>query len=158
MENTDIKELLMKEARDNGICIDGYNDMRNLDRDGLVDYYIKHPDWCMEREFPGLKTLEDHFRDCQDKGIYIGKTFCGNVLNGLQSYMFHGCKGSVNTRLNIQDRIIPMFYFANGCEMLIHCDERIKIPLYIFGHNRIKTSGKASFRIHRFQLKEKGGE
>lgn len=153
-----IKETLMKGARENGICAEGYNEMRNFSLDELVDYYIKNPDWCMERDFPGIRMLASTFSNCRDKGIFIKDTFFGETMDELQAYIFHNCKGEIETRLNVEKAIIPMFYFANGCDMHIHCGENIKIPIYIFGHNHITTSGNADFHIYKHQLIEREEE
>lgn len=157
----DIKELLMEEARDNGICVEGYNDMRGFDLDQLVDYYVKNPDWCLERNFPSLDLLRTYFNNQLKKGVFVDQTFDGDELNSKLVYIFHNCDGSIQTKLNLEKSIIPMFYFANDCDMNIHCDSPIpiKIPLYIFGHNNITTSGNAEFIIYRHYLLEKeGGE
>lgn len=156
----DIKDLLMKEARDKGICVDGYNDMRGFDLDELVNYYIKHPDWCLERDFPSLDLLRANFNDQRHKGIYIDCEFDDVRLDDSLVYIFHECSGNITTGLNVEKSLIPMFYFANDCDMHIHCDSPtpIKIPLYIFGHNDITTSGNAQFLIYRHELKGKGGK
>lgn len=149
----------MKSARDNGICIDGYSDMRGFNLDELVDYYIKHPDWCLERGFPSLDLLTAYFSEQQHKGIYIDCNFEDVSLKDHLVYIFHECSGSISTGLNLEKALIPMLYFANDCDMHIHCESPtpIKIPLYIFGHNHITTSGNAEFLIYRYQLIEKGG-
>ena len=59
----------MREARQRGICAEGYGFMRGCDRDQLVDYYVANPDWCMEQMFPSLDFLHSEFSDCEDKGV-----------------------------------------------------------------------------------------
>lgn len=148
----DIKEKLMDEARDKGICLEGYETMRERDTNGLIAYYIQNPDWCMERNFPDLHTLATSFANIQDKGVYVNHTFHGEVLNNLQAYIFHNCKGVVKTRINLADCIIPMFYFGNNCDITIECMEDIQIPLYIFGKNRVNTGGNAKFKIYKHKV------
>lgn len=144
----------MKEARANGICIEGYNDMRGFNLDQLVDYYIKNPDWCLERDFPSIELLRTNFTDQQHKGIYIDCDFEDVPMNDHLVYIFHQCQGSIQTSLNLEKSLIPMLYFANGCDMHIHCDSPtpIKIPIYIFGENNITTSGNAEFLIYNHGL------
>lgn len=144
-----LKDKLMREARDGGICLQGYETMRERDINGLIAYYIQNPDWCMERNFPDLHTLETDFADLAPKGIYVGKTFHGEVLNDLQAYIFHNCKGVIKTRINLVECTIPMFYFGNNCDLTIECMEDIQIPLYVFGKNKIKTSGNATFKVYK---------
>lgn len=148
----ELKELLMLEAREGGICEEGYHIMRSRDIDGLVAYYIQNPDWCIERDFPDLKTLTTHFSDLSHKGIYVNRTFDGELLNDLQAYIFHNCKGTIRVSLNRERQIIPMLYFANNCDMVIECNENISVPLYIFGENSIATNNANAFKLYKRPL------
>lgn len=147
-----LKDKLMLGARNNGICLGGYETMRERDLDGLIEYYIQNPDWCLERNFPDLQTLSTEFADITHKGVYVNHVFHGEVLNDLQAYIFHNCKGVIKTRLNLAHCIIPMFYFANNCDITIECMEDIAIPLYIFGNNKIQTSGNAKYKKYQHKL------
>lgn len=142
-----LKEELMLQARKDGICLEGYETMRSCDRDQLIDYYVTNPDWCMERDFPDLHTLTTSFANIQHKGVYVNQVFHGELLNDLQALIFHNCKGVIKTSLNLGLKIIPMFYFANNCEITIECMEDIHIPIYIFGNNDVTTCGNANFKI-----------
>lgn len=145
----DIRKILLHTAHDKGICADGYRQMlESADKDALVDYYVANPDWCMERNFPDLLTLREHFADCENKGVFVDKTFHGELLNDLQAYIFHNCKGTIKVNLNVEKAIIPMFYFANGCDMTVDFYQpssvssmkrllSIKVPIYSFGKNDV---------------------
>lgn len=147
-----LKDKLMLGARTEGICLEGYETMRERNLDGLIDYYIQNPDWCLERNFPDLQTLTASFSNIEDKGVYVNHTFHGEVLNSLQAYIFHNCKGVVKTRLSLALKLIPMFYFANNCDITIECMEDINIPLYVFGKNRVRTEGKAKFKTYKHKV------
>lgn len=135
MNETKLKETLMNDARRGGICAEGYGQMRAYDREGLIDYYVQNPDWCMERGFPSLELLRREFSDIEDKGVFVGKTFDGEVFDKLQAYIFHDCKGTIRVAMNYDNAIIPMLYFANGCNIRVECEQRndpaINVPLYI---------------------------
>ena len=122
----------MQGARDKGICLEGYETMRGRNLDGLINYYIQNPDWCLERDFPDLNTLSTRFSDLSHKGIYVNTQFEDEMLDDLQTYIFHNCKGRIRVRLNTERKLIPMLYFANDCDMVIECDDNISVPLYIF--------------------------
>lgn len=130
-----MKETLMEDARRGGICAEGYGLMRGYDRDGLIDFYVENPDWCMERDFPSLELLRREFSDIEDRGVFIGKTFDGETFDKLQTYIFHDCKGTIKVAMDYDNAVIPMLYFANGCKMRIVCgqknDPAINVPLYI---------------------------
>lgn len=135
MEEIELKETLMENARRSGICAPGYELMRGYDRDGLIGYYVQNPDWCMERGFPSLKLLRREFSDIEDKGVFVGRIFDGEVFDKLQTYIFHDCKGTIKVAMDYDNAVIPMLYFANGCNIRVECgqknDPAINVPLYI---------------------------
>lgn len=145
---TDIKSSLMQQARLKGICLDGYAQMRCDDIDALVDYYLENPDWCLERGFPSLGFLAEHFSDASDKGVFVNRQFHGELLNDRQVYIFHNCRGNVKVGLNVDKAIIPMLYCANGCRMRFvgtgdfipkRDSQRSRIPVHSFGGNDISA-------------------
>lgn len=147
----------MDSARRKGICIDGFKSMRSFDVDRLIDYYIENPDWCMERDFPDLQTLRDHFTDVWNKGVFVDKHFEGETFSDKQTYIFHHCTGKINVELNKKKSIIPMLYFANGCKMEVTCSQEenkfapISVPIYTFGENDVKADDNefANFKVYR---------
>ena len=129
-----LKEVLMEDARRGGICAEGYAQMRAYDRDELIDFYVENPDWCMERGFPSLKLLRREFSDIEDKGVFVGKTFDGEVFSEKQAYIFHDCKGAIRVAMDYDNAGIPMLYFANGCDITVRCEQinfpAIHVPIY----------------------------
>lgn len=148
----DLKQILVDDARSAGICEEGYYIMRTRNIDGLIAYYLQNPDWCMERNFPDLETLSTEFGDIQDRGVYINTQFNGEMLDDLQTYIFHNCTGRIRVRLNTERKLIPMLYFANNCDMVIECDDNISVPLYIFGKNTIVTNNSSAFKFFKHPL------
>ncbi len=156
----ELKSQLIEEARAKGICIDGYKEMRSDDTEALVEYYIQNPDWCLERDYPTLRTLKEHFSDIEDRGVFVGKTFHGEVLNDLQTYIFHKCKGTIKVGLNADKGIIPMLYVANGCRMRIvgvgnDCQARASVvPVYSFGSNDLsaRDNRHVTFKHYHHEL------
>lgn len=130
-----LKETLMEDARRGGICAEGYELMRGYDREELIDYYVQNPDWSIERGFPSIKLLRREFSGIEDKGVYVGRTFDGEVFDKLQAYIFHDCKGTIRVAMDYDNAVIPMLYFANGCRMRVDCEQKndpaINVPLYI---------------------------
>lgn len=135
MNAIQLKETLMEDARRGGICAEGYGQMRGYDRDGLIGYYLANPDWSIERGFPSLELLRREFSDIEDKGVYVGKTFDGEVFSEKQAYIFHDCKGAIRVAMDYDNAVIPMLYFANGCKIRVECEQKndpaINVPLYI---------------------------
>lgn len=135
MEEIQLKETLMEDARRGGICAEGYGLMRGYDREGLIGYYVANPDWSIERNFPSLKLLRREFSDIENKGVFVGRTFDGEVFDKLQAYIFHDCKGTIRVAMDYDNAVIPMLYFANGCNIRVECEQKndpaINVPLYI---------------------------
>ncbi len=161
----DIKELLMNEAKAKGCCAKGFEDMRNSDIDELIDYYLANPDWCMERNFPTLEVLREHFSHIEDKGVFVDKTFAGELLNERQVYVFHNCKGAIKVGLNVKDALIPMLYIANNCRLRIvgvgdvlpsRDDLRTEIPIYSFGKNDISARSNRYVEFFHYRNKITG--
>lgn len=135
MKEMQLKETLMDDARRGGICAEGYGLMRGYDREGLIDYYLANPDWAIERGIPNLELLRREFSDIEDKGVFVGKIFDGEVFDKLQAYIFHDCKGTIKVAMDYDNAVIPMLYFANGCNIRVECEQKNKpeivVPLYI---------------------------
>ncbi len=143
-----LKEKLKLAAKSKGICVDGFEKICDGDKDSMVDYYLKIIDWSLERGFSDFATLKEHFSDCEEKGVFVGKTFHGELLNDLQRYVFHGCKGTIKVGLNVEKEIIPLLYLANGCRLHIIGTGDVKpkkksgrsvVPVYIFGKNDLSA-------------------
>ncbi len=160
MNNAEIKDRLIAAARDKKICEPGYERMLASDIDGLVDYYVANPDWCLERNFPDMQTLTEDFSDIEDKGVFVGKTFHGELMNDLQAYIFHKCTGVIKVGLNVEKKIIPMLYLANGCRLRIvgtgdfkprKESERSVVPVYAFGKNDVSARDNKYVRFIRYK-------
>lgn len=156
-----IKETLVNVAHAKGICAEGYKQMlESADVGAMVDYYVANPDWCLERDFPTLQMLRDHFRDVTNKGVFVDKTFNGELLNDLQAYIFHNCKGTIKVGLNVDKAIIPMLYLANGCRLRILGVGDIvpkvpsEVPIYTFGKNDVsaKNNKYVEFITYKHKL------
>lgn len=136
-------EELISEGKSRGICTDGLRHIMSGDKEAMVDYYIRIIDWGLENDFPDLDKLRAEFSGFEDKGVYIGKTFSGEVFDKLQSYVFHDCKGRIRVAMDYDNAVIPMLYFANGCDISIECEQRnepaIRVPVYVFGDNKVNT-------------------
>lgn len=128
-------------------------------KEEAIRLYKKTIDWALEEGFPKIDTLRRHFSDCESEGVFVDRVFHGEVLDSLPVYVFHNCSGMIHTGLNVGKRIIPMLYFANGCDMSVRPSGPrglgTYIPLYIFGDSRVaaRDSADAVFRVYKFDVK-----
>lgn len=162
MNEIELKERLMEDARRGGICAEGYGKMRGYNRDKLIAFYLECPDWCIERGFPSLELLRLEFSDIEDRGVFVDKKFDGELFDKLQVYVFHNCRGIIKVAMDYDNAVIPMLYFANGCNIKIVCqqknDPEILIPVYVVddgsNHIRCSRSEGCSFRRHKIRKVE----
>lgn len=145
------KKRLRREASARHMCEENRRALEEVtSKADAISLYKKTIDWALEEGYPSLAILREFFGDCELFGIYIDKHFEGEVLDEHQVYVFHNCTGTIQTGLNIEKQIIPMLYFANGCDMKIECAHRYStdtsVPLYVFGDN--KVSGEQSKDMH----------
>lgn len=159
MKEEELKQTLMAGARDGGICADGYAEMRGYDRDKLIAMYLRVPDWCLERGFPSLELLRREFADIQNRGVYVDKHFDGETLSSKVVYVLHKCTGIVNVEMDYEAKIIPMLYFANGCDITVRCTQpnrpAIRVPLYVYGSDNNVHTDKADAHNAMFLFRYK---
>lgn len=136
------KRQLRREASVHHMCGENRSALECVDSmDEAIKLYKKTIDWALEEGYPNINTLRRYFSNCEDYGVFIDKNFHGEVLTEHQVYVFHNCTGTVRTGLNIRKGVIPMLYFANGCDMNVRgihgSGAQARVPLYVFGDNRI---------------------
>jgi len=160
MNDDNLKQLLIDAACSKGICVPGQEKMMESDIDSLIDYYLANPDWCMERDYPSVGFLKERFNNIEDKGVYVGKTFHGEMLNERQVYVFHECRGTIRVGLNVDKGMIPMLYLANRCRLRIvgvgdfkplTANGRSIVPVYIFGENDISARDNKYVRFNVYK-------
>lgn len=108
--------------------------------------YKRGIDWCLENDSPSVDLLRSYKEDCAYSGIFIDRHFDGELLIDQPVYVFHNCSGTIRVGLNVAKRIIPMLYFANGCNMTVVGDSptRVRVPLTVYGDSLIKAETDGS--------------
>lgn len=156
MEREKLKHILITEAKDKGICSQGLGIMENSGIDQLIEYYKQTIDWSLERGFPSFRTLVFYFADLDSKGIFVNRTFDGEVFSKQQVYVFHNCQGSIKIEMDYDNAVIPILYFDNNCEMTVTCTQKrnksnpIKVTIYSAESRVIPVASKyAEFNLHK---------
>ena len=155
------KDNLLRCGKLNSMCAENISALKECEsKSDAIQLYKKTIDWALERGYPSLETLRSEFAECHDDGLFIDHTFNGETLNEHQVYIFHNCKGTIRVGLNSDKAIIPMLYFANGCEMKVEGINAVRVvpdivPCYVFGGNSITAENdiNAIFRIYREEVK-----
>jgi len=154
------KKQLRHEASAHHMCAENRHLLEDVeDRGDAIALYKKTIDWALEENYPDLDTIRKYFSDCEVYGIFVDKHFNGELLSDHQCYVFHNCTGTIRTGLNLERKIIPMLYFANGCNMLIegvpNSVLQVRVPLYVFGPNIVKwdKSGDIVCKTYKFDVK-----
>lgn len=148
---------LIRQAKSHGMCTENFRALVDCkDKSELIALYKKTIDWALEEGYPSLSVLQKDFSHEEENGLFVGHNFHGELFQDQQVYVFHKCSGTIRIRLNVRKRIIPMLYFANDCNVRVRCDEDIRVPIYVFGNNNIRTeseNGVTDFRIYNFDVK-----
>ena len=137
------KEYLLRQAHLNSMCTENLEALRACESKAeAVALYKKTIDWALEKNFPSVNFIKNEFGDCEDLGLFVDRDFHGELLDAHQCYVFHNCRGHITVDLNVEKKIIPMLYFANGCNISVTRANAphtlpIRVPLYIYGENRI---------------------
>ena len=152
-------------ARKHNMCADNRAYLSACEtKEDAIRLYKQTIDWALEEGYPDLDFLRKEFGNCQGEGIFIDHHFENDILNEHQAYVFHHCTGTIRVGLNLAKKIIPMCYFANGCDMTILGVEEDKdypdrVPLYIFGENKIDASNSPTMEVRIYQHAiKKGGK
>ena len=152
-----LKKRIEEEARSAGIC----NEFAELvykasSIEDLVATYKRGLDWALRHDFPSLPLLRDMKEEVADLGVYVDRHFNGETLDRHQVYVFHNCTGEIRTGLNVPLRLIPMLYFANGCDMTISpsgpSDLRIRVPLYVLEGNEVHFSQSEDIIFKKYRI------
>lgn len=157
--------ILRREASSHHMCEENRRALESVDTlEKAISLYKKTIDWALEEGYPSYSVLQKHFSECGQYGVFVDKEFHGELLDDLEVYVFHNCRGPIRTGLNVEKRIIPMMYFSNGCEMTIlaneneFCDIPSMVPLYIFGDdNRVfpdRQAESVTWREYTFPSKQ----
>lgn len=156
----DWQNQLRREASLHHMCEENRAALSAADsKHDAIKLYKGTIDWALEEGYPSLDTIRRFFSGCESDGIFVDKEFHGETLTDQQVYVFHNCKGTVRTGLNVAKRIIPMLYFANGCEMdvkgMAGSGTSARVPLYVFGQNRISGEHSEDIEcvVYKFDTK-----
>ncbi len=164
MKLDELKSILLREAEEAGICREGRQRFSACATLGdLLDFYTENPEWCIERNFPTPATLMwmwAHMgEEMEHHGVYCRRRFEGEALTGRQAYVLLGCSGTVRTGLNAEKGLIPMFYFADGCDMEIEgCgrDKGLRLPskvaLYVAVDCAVRAVDGGGVKFLRFPV------
>lgn len=155
---------MQRLAREHRMCADNRAYLSACEtKEDAIRLYKQTIDWALEEEYPDLDFLRNEFANQQSQGIFVDHNFDGEVLNEHQVYVFHNCTGTIRVGLNLAKKIIPMCYFANGCDMTILGVETAeqflpdRVPLYIFGENKINASNSDTMEVRIYHHETKGG-
>lgn len=154
------KRQLRREASAHHMCEENRSALDSVETTAdAIKLYKRTIDWALEEGYPSIDTLRKYFAGCESEGVFIDRHFSGEILTEQKVYVFHNCTGVIRVGLNVQKRIIPMLYFANGCQMTIKptisSSLDIRVPLYVFGDNRIicEKSEGVVFKTYKFEVK-----
>ena len=159
---------LKKDAVGAGLCAE-HTDRWNTEwnKATLVEYYKANPDWCLERHYPSLAVLKEHFNDkeTQQQGVYVD-SFVTLRATGL-CYIFNNCKVGVITRA------VTRLYFGletdaciiveDGGDLVVDCYDHGKIDIELRGSARCVVYKRGDYQINitgskNYKIRDKYGK
>lgn len=163
-----LNNKLLNDAVGIGLCAEhteGWNP--DWSKSDLIDYYKANPDWCLEKHFPSLAFLKEHFNDYEtkQKGVFVDSFV---TLRATQlTYIFNNCKVGVITNsvtrlyfgLNTEARIIV----EDGGDLVIDCYDKGKIDVELRGSARLVVYKRGDYEINvtgskNFKIRDKHGK
>lgn len=140
MKEKEWKPIVLADAARRGICgqytellekCTSVSDFMRLYRHGAA--------WALENDVPRLEMLRQYKDERFDlHGVYIDREFNGERLWDRQVYILHNCHGTIRTGLNLEKRNIPIFYLANGCDLIFesangtYLAHPVDVPVWLF--------------------------
>lgn len=150
MENQLNRELY-ELACDAHLCNEHRQAWGNKDKLALIQYYKDNPDWCLERQFPALKYMEDHFNneEARDEGVFVSQNIDNLVLED-QVYIFVNCTGYAHVKFNPEKAIFPMIYLSQGSKMSFIVDGSSS-PFQLYDNSQVKIDvvNGGKFKIYK---------
>ena len=150
MKEQEWKPIVLADASKQGIC-GQYAGL--LERcESLSDFlhlYRRGVDWALKHDVPRREMLSQYKSERLDlHGIYIDYEFDGEELWDRQVYILRNCHGRIKTGLNIDQKIIPMFYLSDGSDITFesanaeYLTRPILVPVYLFGDSVATSADK----------------
>lgn len=114
MENQ-LNNELYELACDADLCSEHRQKWGEKDKLALIQYYKENPDWCLERQYPSLEYMSEHFdnEDTREEGVFVNYKLDGDVLSD-QVYVFINCTGVAHVKFDASKAIFPMIYVSQG--------------------------------------------
>ena len=157
------KAYLQQQAKVHRMCADNRAYLYACEtKEDAIRLYKQTIDWALEEQYPDIDFLRKEFNTQESQGFFVDHHFDGEILNEHQVYVFHHCTGTIRVGLNLAKKLIPMCYFANNCNMTIlgiesEKDFADRVPLYIFGDNKVDAINSEFLDARVYQHKVKGG-
>ena len=146
MISPDWKRSLRRRAGQHKMCEDKRNALEQMrSASEAIALYLGSIEWALGENYPTLDEIRSNFtpEELEASGIFIDREFHGERFYGKQKYVFHNCRGTICTGLNVELRLIPLLYFANGCNLEVKSFEHylspVHVPLYIYGNSIVKA-------------------
>lgn len=139
------------------MCNENLSALRDCpDRLTAIALYKKTIDWALENDYPTLYDIRTFFGDCEDYGIYVDKDLSGITVSRLQTYVFHNCYGTLNVEMDYENKVIPMLYFANDCDVTVVCNQPnmrpIRVPIYMTAGNVVNVYKTSNAEFKKYGI------
>ena len=157
--NPSWKRYLTRQAKLSRMCYENQAYLGACEtKSDAIRLYKQTIDWALANKYPSIDFLRKEFSEQEKDGFFVDHKFCDDMLNDQQCYVFHNCTGKIRVALNYEKQLLPMLYFANGCNMTVEFIgiEYLPItqfPIYVCGENKIKTKHNRFAKVKLYTIK-----
>lgn len=144
-----ISDDLLELAKNKKLCSQFQKEWVQKDIHELVEFFKKHPDWCLERQYPSLLYLKKHFdsEEVRCQGVYVDRKV--NETLSDQVYIFINCTGYCKVKFDPEKAIFPMIYVSLDSNMHFEIDGS-STPIQIYDNSTVTASAinGGSFKLY----------
>ena len=159
MKEKEWKPIVLADAARRGICRQYTGLLEKCEN--LTDFlrlYRRGADWALTNDVPSLNMLRRFAEERLDlHGIYVDKAFDGETLWDRQVYILRNCHGTIRTGLNIDKRIIPIFYIADGSDITIESANGdyllhpVRIEAHLYGNSNVNCEDTKKLQCTKYK-------
>jgi hypothetical protein len=160
----ELSNNLLKDAVNAGLCAEHTAQWdSNWSQRDLVAYYKANPNWCLERHFPSLSFLKEHFdnSEVRDMGVYVNSFITIKTID--LSYIFINCKvGAIVTnvtRLYFGLDSIAKIVVEHGADLVVDSYDNAELEIelrgsarcivYQYGSRCPKITGSNNYKVKK---------
>ena len=147
-----LSEQLRQDAILAGLCQNHIDKWGEMSVEQLIAYYKANPDWCLERNFPTISFMNEHFKtnEVMEMGVYINQKdmkWAYALPKGNNQLIFNNCTG----RLTIDEWSVARIFVGLDSHLEITVKDNACLILDYYDTSAIKVINKSKGKVNVYQ-------